>query len=247
MHHILFKLVIFLFKIGLLSNAQKLQRTTCLPQCTTIIINIILYIFKFKHFKIKKTEAGGFDGEDLSNSLFFELNRGWKGLLIEPIPEVYSMIIGKNRKTFSINACIAESKPKVVKFQIGASLSGRDGAMNEQHKKRLKNENPINRVIDVPCFSLNTVMKALGVKKIDMFSLDVGEGGEYDFLKTIDFNKLDIETFLIKHNDFPKELKRVRELFEHEIKLNDPRRKYSEIKKNGQDIFFLKSWKGYFF
>ena len=71
--------------------------------------------------------------------------------------------------------------------------------MNENHKERLEREVPINREISLPCFSLNTIMKALGHNKIDFFSLDI-EGVEYDVLKTIDFNQLNIETFAIEHN-----------------------------------------------
>lgn len=31
-------------------------------------------------------EAGAFDGEHMSNSLYFELKKGWNGILVEPNP-----------------------------------------------------------------------------------------------------------------------------------------------------------------
>ena len=34
-------------------------------------------------------EAGAFDGELRSNSLYFEIIHQWKGLLIEPNPDAY--------------------------------------------------------------------------------------------------------------------------------------------------------------
>lgn len=40
-------------------------------------------------------EAGGYDGEDFSNTLYFELERNWTGLLIEPIPSNYKSLISK--------------------------------------------------------------------------------------------------------------------------------------------------------
>ena len=79
-------------------------------------------------------------------------------------------------------------------------------------------------------------MKALGVQKIDMFSLDV-EGGEFDVLKTIDFNKLDIETFVIEHNARQESIKQYKEFFE---KIANS--KYEEIKITGQDSFYLKKY-----
>ena len=53
----------------------------------------------------------------------------------------------------------------------------------------------------MPCFSLNTILKAINVDKIDYFSLDV-EGGELEVLKGIDFHKIDIATFSVEHNNY---------------------------------------------
>ena len=162
------------------------------------------------------------------------MKRNWSGLLIEPIPQLFQKLVSRNRKAFAINACIANDKPMIARFQIGDALSGRDDAMSEDHKKRLNNENPIELYVTVPCFSLNTILNALGVHKIDMFSLDV-EGGELDVLKTIDFNELDIETFVIEHNARQESIKQYKELFQN---ISD--NKYEEIKVTGQDSFYLK-------
>lgn len=35
-------------------------------------------------------EAGAFDGEIRSNSLFYELKKGWNGLLVEPNPDAFA-------------------------------------------------------------------------------------------------------------------------------------------------------------
>ncbi|ESO03313.1 hypothetical protein HELRODRAFT_173599 [Helobdella robusta] len=37
-------------------------------------------------------EAGGFDGETASNTLFLEVERNWTGLLIEPDPYFYTQL-----------------------------------------------------------------------------------------------------------------------------------------------------------
>ena len=42
-------------------------------------------------------EAGAFDGETISNTLHFELNRGWTGLLVEPDPVAFKVLKSKNR------------------------------------------------------------------------------------------------------------------------------------------------------
>ena len=43
-------------------------------------------------------EAGAYDGYTLSNSLFFEVYRGWKGLLVEAHPDNYETLLSTNRK-----------------------------------------------------------------------------------------------------------------------------------------------------
>ena len=53
-------------------------------------------------------EAGAFDGELRSNSLFFELEKGWNGLLVEPNPDAFQELLSKVqyqniRKYFSLH------------------------------------------------------------------------------------------------------------------------------------------------
>ena len=60
-------------------------------------------------------ECGAFTGEDRSNTLFFEKTRRWLGLLIEADPNLYAQVRKKNRKAFSINACLSpEPYPALV-------------------------------------------------------------------------------------------------------------------------------------
>ena len=37
-------------------------------------------------------EAGAYDGEIHSNTLFFELKQSWKGILIEPNPDAFQLL-----------------------------------------------------------------------------------------------------------------------------------------------------------
>jgi len=100
-------------------------------------------------------EAGGFNGEDLSNSLFFELERNWTGILIEAVPSLYKQIISKNRKSFSINCCISNKRPFVAKFQIAGALSNRISLINEHFQNRVNKDIGTTKktIIYVPCFN----------------------------------------------------------------------------------------------
>ena len=52
-------------------------------------------------------ECGAYDGELASTTLFLEQKRGWTGLLVEMDPYFYTQSIGKNRRSWSINACLS--------------------------------------------------------------------------------------------------------------------------------------------
>jgi len=55
-------------------------------------------------------ECGGLDGERLSNTAFLERQRHWQGLLIEMDPFFYTQLLGKNRRVWSLNACLSPYK-----------------------------------------------------------------------------------------------------------------------------------------
>ena len=120
-------------------------------------------------------EAGGYDGETYSNSLFFELERDWNGVLIEAVKPLYESIIQKRRHCHVINACLADRVQvgKMRVFNISV-LSGLETEMDGRHKNRGMAESS-NRFefFFTPCFSLVTILKALDVKQVDYFSLDV--------------------------------------------------------------------------
>jgi FkbM family methyltransferase len=160
-------------------------------------------------------EAGGFNGEDLSNSLFFELERNWTGILIEAVPSLYKQIISKNRKSFTINCCISNKRPFVAKFQIAGPLSNRISLINEHFQNRVDKDIGTTKktIIYVPCFSLYTILKAININKVDYFSLDV-EGGELEVLKGINFNKIKINTFSVEHNNYQDHKIKIRQFLE---------------------------------
>ena len=61
-------------------------------------------------------ECGGLDGERSSNTLHLELKRKWNGLLVEMDPSWYQQLRGKNRKSYSTNACLS---PKTTPIKVG--------------------------------------------------------------------------------------------------------------------------------
>ncbi len=52
-------------------------------------------------------ECGGFDGEYLSNTLFFERSLNWNGILIEADRKAFKQLVNRNRKAYTLPVCLS--------------------------------------------------------------------------------------------------------------------------------------------
>jgi hypothetical protein len=109
------------------------------------------------------------------------------------------------------------------------ALSGRLNKMHTSHVQRIDEISQHVKLLYVPCFSLNTIMSALGVNKVDYFSLDV-EGGELDVLKIIKYDKIQIDSFSIEHNGFEEEKDKIIAYLTG--------KDFEKVKEDGQDVYF---------
>lgn len=161
------------------------------------------------HFKNKKNgfflEIGADDGVDKSNTKFFE-ELGWDGMCIEASPKRFKLL-EKNRTCICENYAVSDSVGEVEFMDIsgwGKGLSGIVDSYDEKHKKRIEQEikNPKNNgreVIKVKTELLNNLLDKHNINEIDFCTIDI-EGGEYDILKTIDFEKYDINIIIVENN-----------------------------------------------
>lgn len=153
-------------------------------------------------------EAGANDGYTQSNTYYFEKLRGWQGILIEGIPELYQQCVKErpNSKVFNC-ALVANDYPEAyVEMRYANLMSIVRGALKsdrgddkhiqkaiEAHKGvQIK---PYN--IKVPARTLNSILDECQVSEIDLFSLDV-EGFELNVLKGLDLNKYRPKYLLIE-------------------------------------------------
>lgn len=165
--------------------------------------------FVIFYFKNKRNgvflDIGANDGIYLSNTYYLEKELGWTGICVEPIPDIFNKM-NKVRNCIKINAGIADKK-SIEKFTFvdGPSnmLSGMSKEYNEQHKQRVLRETQqlggSIKEIDVQCLVLNDVLIEHNIYDIDYLSLDT-EGNEFKILKTIDFNKFNIQVMSIENN-----------------------------------------------
>ena len=79
-------------------------------------------------------ECGAGDGEVNSNSLFFELQRNWTGLLIEVSADDHRALLNKNRRASVLRACLSpERRPGKYQLRRGPFT----GVVDTKHQVHL--------------------------------------------------------------------------------------------------------------
>lgn len=140
-------------------------------------------------------EAGANDGVSQSNTLYFEKYRGWRGLLVEPVPELFEKC-RKNRPKCAVENFALVSRdyrePRVA-MRYCNLMSTVKGALKteEAELKHLRDGAAVQKVqtyeFDAPARTLSSILTERSILKVDLLSLDV-EGYEADALLGLDFN-----------------------------------------------------------
>lgn len=145
-------------------------------------------------------EVGANDGFTFSNTYYFEQFKGWKGILVEGIPELYQQCLLERPKAKIFNCALVSSdfSESYVTMQYSNMMSLVEGAL----KSKKAEENHVQKgvipyKIKVPARTLTSILDECEVNEIDFFSLDV-EGYELNVLKGLDFNKYRPKYMLIE-------------------------------------------------
>lgn len=130
-------------------------------------------------------EMGAYDGVTYSNTKFFEDHMGWKGVLIEPVPE-YAQKAQLNRPRSRVYNCAVTQSPNPVDIYMNHAVSSvKDNTTQEYYTGWHEGNNV--QMIQVPSRRLDDILHHARVTHIDFWSLDV-EGSEYDVLQTMDWS-----------------------------------------------------------
>ena len=167
-----------------------------------------------QYFKMKKNgvfvEAGAWDGEYLSNTLYLEAKYNWTGLLVEPNSGAFNKLVTRNRKAHSVHSCLSvTAHPDIVEFDSADVFGGIDTELDNVDNRnlaRMRDSIPeaMRTKETVECYPLYSLLLAIGsTDKVDLLSLDI-EGAELAVLRAIPWDKVNIELVMIEVNHSDK-------------------------------------------
>ena len=151
-------------------------------------------------------EAGANDGVRQSNSLYFEMYRGWRGVLVEPIPHRFAQcrLSRPNSKVYwsaLVPEDWADPFVELTYCDLMTVTSDKNNDLDRvSHVKRgeqFLEEFDSPRSIHAPARTITSLLIEAGVKSVDMLSLDV-EGFESEALKGLDSSLIDVKILCVE-------------------------------------------------
>ena len=141
-------------------------------------------------------EAGANDGFTQSNTYWLERFRGWRGILIEPMPTYYEECRTERPEATIVHAALMPSgfEDRTVRMQFGDLMSSVHGAHGDAEDERewvapglvLGWRDPYEA--DVPARTLSSILDEHGAPEVDLLSLDI-EGFEPQALRGLDLDR----------------------------------------------------------
>lgn len=147
-------------------------------------------------------EVGAFDGYSCAVTYVLE-SVGWKGLLVEAIPERFEQCKSRRKNSRVVHAALGKRGSsgtttfQIVEDQFGGMLSYH--TTTEQHLRMLNNDKRARKSVTVPLTTMDELLKD-HKGRIDVAVIDV-EGGELDLLDGFDLVKHRPRVMLIEDND----------------------------------------------
>ena len=178
------------------------------PALNNLNDKLLQYIDFDKGFFI---EVGANDGYTQSNTYYYEKERGWNGLLIEAIPELYERCTKQRPNSKVVNCGLVEEgfRDKNVKMHWAGLMSTVEGALktDTQQAMHIKTGLDIQHLdhtyeIEIPARTLTSVLaNTADLPEIDFFSLDV-EGYELQVLRGLDLERFAPRFILVEARFF---------------------------------------------
>ena len=131
-------------------------------------------------------EVGANDGYSQSNTYCLERNRGWRGILIEPLPGLYFICRMHRRRSTCFNvACVGPGAEPTLRLVEHGLRSVSRGLVSESEEARRVGK---RRTVEVLTATMSDLIDRSSLGRITFMSIDV-EGAELHVLSGLDLSR----------------------------------------------------------
>lgn len=172
-------------------------------------------------------EAGANDGIDQSNTRYFEESRGWRGVLVEPIPAKFEECV-KNRPDAAVEwgaltpSDFGNSHVELAFCNLMTITRGYMDPEKEKYRLDLGEQFiPYSNIFEfqAPALTISGVLDKHQINKVDFLSLDI-EGFERPALRGLDFSRHRPCFILVEAHEENKITADLSELYDYLAKLS---------------------------
>jgi FkbM family methyltransferase len=230
--------VMQIFKNTFLDNIQLCNKTITYNETFFGLHDLDKKLLKYINYKNGVfIECGANNGIAQSNTLYYERNLEWKGLLVEPNKSLYEQCkLNRPNSIVENYALVSKNYKKSTilgNFNCACGLTSMITDKSDyfdphlDHERSMKNK---NHIVEVNVITLTELLITHNIQTIDFFSLDV-EGYEIDVLNGLDFSIFRPKYILIETEN--------REVYQNAIRTYMKEKKYNFIERLSvnDDIF----------
>jgi FkbM family methyltransferase len=141
----------------------------------------------------------------------FVLGRGWRGILIEPVPYVFERLRtrhGRNPRLQLENVAIAGADGTRTFYYLERldpplspwydQMGSFSRAHIEKHERFTPGLSRHIRQMEVPCLSLASLLRRSGVQRLDLLHVDA-EGYDFEVIQSLDFDTVTPGIIVFEH------------------------------------------------
>ncbi|SMY08210.1 FkbM family methyltransferase [Flavimaricola marinus] len=156
-------------------------------------------------------DIGGYDGVTGSNTLFFEMFRGWTGVIVEPVPAQREAAEAV-RRTPCLPYAVASGDGEAEFLEVTegyTQMSGLAGNYDPAMLTRVRQDpRHKERKLKVETRTLSRILTDAGLQHPDFVSLDI-EGGEVAALESFPFDRHRVGIWSIENNTATPEIRKI--------------------------------------